>query len=56
MSKLRKSAKGQECLVRIPGICNRRTETVVLAHLNGGGMGMKASDLHGLFAVQVVMI
>ena len=49
MNKLRQSAKGQECLVRIPGVCNRRTETVVLAHLSGGGMGMKVSDLHGAF-------
>jgi hypothetical protein len=49
MSKLRLSARGQECLVRIPGVCNRNPETVVLAHLNGGGMGMKTSDLHGAY-------
>ena len=49
MSKLRESARGQECLVRIPGVCNRNPETVVLAHLNGGGMGMKTHDLHGAF-------
>lgn len=50
MSKLRQSAKGQNCLVRIPGVCNHNNETVVLAHLNGGGMGLKHNDLFGAFA------
>ena len=50
MSKLRQSAKGRECQVRIPGVCNRNPETTVLAHLNGGGMGMKHPDLFGAFA------
>lgn len=49
MSKLRKSARGQSCLVRIPGVCNWNHETTVLAHLNGGGMGTKKSDLQGAF-------
>ena len=49
MSKLRKSARGQECLVRIPGVCNRNPETVVLAHLGGGGIGRKKNDLHAAF-------
>lgn len=49
-AKLRKSAKGQECQVRIPGICNGNNETTVLAHLNGGGAGTKHSDLMGAFA------
>lgn len=49
-AKLRKSAKGQECQVRIPGICNGNNETTVLAHLNGGGMGTKKSDLMAAFA------
>ena len=26
-------------------VCSHDSDTVVLAHLNGGGMGMKASDL-----------
>ena len=47
---MRNSARGQECLVRIPGICNGNTETVVLAHLGGGGMATKHSDLFGCFA------
>jgi hypothetical protein len=47
MSKLRKAARGQECMVRIPGVCNFDPETVVLAHLPGGGMAAKSHDLHG---------
>jgi len=50
MSKLRKSAKGRECQIRIQGVCNGNPETTVLAHLNGGGMGMKRSDIHGAYA------
>lgn len=47
--KLRDSARGQDCQVRLIGVCNRNPETVVLAHLGGGGMGMKKHDLHGAF-------
>ena len=50
MSKLRKSARGRECQIRIPGYCNRDDSTVVLAHKNGGGMGMKTPDLIASFA------
>jgi hypothetical protein len=50
MSKYTKSARGQECQVRIPGVCNHNPETVVLAHLNGAGMGKKALDIHGAYA------
>lgn len=49
MAKLRESARGQLCFVRVPGVCNFNPETVVLAHLNGGGMGIKKSDLQGAF-------
>lgn len=49
MSKIREAARGQDCQVRLFGICNHDTSTVVLAHLNGGGMGMKMSDIHGAF-------
>ena len=49
MSKIRKSAKGEECQVRIPQKCNFNPETTVLAHLNGGGMGMKSNDIHGAY-------
>lgn len=47
--KLRDSARGQECMLRLPGICNRNPETTVLAHLNGGGMGIKKSDIFAAF-------
>ena len=47
---LRKEAKGRECQIRIPGACNGDPDTVVLAHLSGGGMGRKHSDLLGAWA------
>lgn len=50
MSKLRKSARGQDCQIRIPGVCNHNPETVVLAHLNGAGIGTKHPDLFGAYA------
>ena len=48
-SKYTKSARGRECQVRLP-CCNGDPATTVLAHLNGGGMGMKRDDRHGAFA------
>ena len=50
---LRKEAKGRGCMVRLSGICNFNSETVVLAHirLQGvSGMGMKSPDLIGAWA------
>ena len=47
---LRKEARGRECQVREPGICNGDNSTTVLAHLNGAGMGMKHHDLFGAWA------
>ena len=50
---LRKAAKARGCMVRLPGICNFNSETVVLAHirLQGvSGMGMKSPDLIGAWA------
>ena len=49
MSKLRKSARDQQCLVRVPEICNWNVETTVLAHIGGGGMALKNSDIFGAF-------
>ena len=40
-NKYTKSARGQNCTVRIPGCCNGNSETVVFAHLNGAGFGRK---------------
>lgn len=48
--KYTRSAKGERCLVRIPTVCNHNPETTVLAHLNGGGMGMKRLSIHGAYA------
>ena len=51
--KLRKTAKGRECMVRLPGVCNHNPETTVLAHVRlagVSGMGMKADDLLGAWA------
>ena len=49
-SKYTKSARGVECQIRIPGVCNFNPETSVLAHLNGGGMATKHSDIHAAIA------
>jgi hypothetical protein len=49
-SKYTKSARGQDCQIRIPGVCNHDPETTVFAHLPGGGMGAKQSDIHGAYA------
>lgn len=50
---LRKEAKGRGCMVRLPGICNFNSETVVLCHVRlagVSGMGMKSPDLIGAWA------
>ena len=46
---LRDSAQGQECTIRLPGICNRDLSTTVLCHLHGGGLALKQSDLFAAF-------
>ncbi|KJZ03272.1 DUF1364 domain-containing protein [Pseudoalteromonas piscicida] len=48
--KLRNSAEGQECQVRIPGICNFDPSTTILAHVaKGSGVGQKCDDIHATF-------
>ncbi len=51
--KLRDSARGQECTMCIPGICNGDPSTTVWAHSNmgihGKGKGIKATDWAGAF-------
>ena len=53
MSKLRESAKGQDCTIRLIGVCNHNPETTVLCHANGSaagkGIGMKSPDILGAF-------
>ncbi|HGM7056760.1 TPA: DUF1364 domain-containing protein [Serratia marcescens] len=53
MSKLTKEARGRECQVRIPGVCNFNPETTVLAHYRLAGTcggGMKPDDEQGAWA------
>ncbi|MBU5563095.1 DUF1364 domain-containing protein, partial [Escherichia sp. S69_ASV_4] len=38
MADLRKAARGRECQVRIPGVCNGNPETSVLAHIRLTGL------------------
>jgi len=52
-TKIRKSAKDQECTLLFPRVCNGRTDTTVLCHSNlladGKGMGLKAPDTRGAY-------
>lgn len=53
MSKLTKQARGEDCQVRQPLICNHDRETTVCAHvrmIGYSGMGMKANDWFTAFA------
>lgn len=53
ITPIRRAARGQDCTIEIPGICNRNPETVVLCHSNqlaaGKGMGLKAPDTEACF-------
>ena len=51
MSKIRKSARGQDCQLRFPSICNHNPETVVLCHINTPfkGWSLKSPDLFGVY-------
>ena len=45
MSKITDSARGENCLIRIPGVCNRDDKTTVACHEPAGsGMGDKWPD------------
>ena len=49
---MRASARGQDCTLQFAG-CRNDRDTVVLCHLRmfgGGGVGLKPSDLEGVFA------
>lgn len=48
MNKLTKEARGRECQIRLPGICNHNPETTVLTHYRMAGtcgVGMKPNNL-----------
>lgn len=53
MTPIRKAARGQDCTLRIPGVCNYNPETTVLCHSpylsSGRGMGLKAPDEDACF-------
>ena len=53
ITPIRASARGQECTLRFPGICNRNPETTAWCHSNrladGKGMGLKAPDHQGCY-------
>lgn len=49
MSKITASARGEDCQVRFPNCCNSNPETVVFAHINGGGLGIKRPDTEGAY-------
>ncbi len=48
--KYTKSARGQMCQIRLEGICNFNRDTTVFAHVGGGGMGTKHSNIEGSYA------
>lgn len=49
--KLRDSARGQDCTLRLPGVCSFDPARTVLCHLPVGmkGMGLKSPDLFAVF-------
>jgi hypothetical protein len=53
-TKLTRAARGRECQVRVPGVCNGNPETTVLAHFRMSGtrcgVGLKPNDLQGAWA------
>lgn len=53
MSKITDSARGMECQIRIPLVCNHNPETTVWCHANGSaagkGIGMKSLDPLGAY-------
>ena len=52
-TKIRKSAKGSACLLRVPNVCTHDRATVVhchVRHAGAGGIGLKPNDLIGIRA------
>jgi hypothetical protein len=46
----RQSAKGQDCTLRIPTVCNRNPETTVLAHVGRHGTAKRNHDDEAVYA------
>ena len=53
MTPIRRAARGQDCTLQFPAVCNFDPATTVLCHSNyladGKGMGLKAPDLAAAF-------
>ncbi len=53
MTPIRKAARGQDCTIQLPGVCNGDPATTALCHSNsladGKGMGLKAPDTAAAF-------
>lgn len=53
MSKITESANGEDCQIRIPGVCNFDPATVCWCHANAGaagkGFGLKSHDALGSY-------
>lgn len=54
MSRITESARGEDCQVRIPGICTHDPATVIWSHARWGAAGrgkaIKATDAAGAYA------
>lgn len=48
-NKLRKSARGQDCTLSIPDVCNYNPETVVLCHFPSEIAASKSTDMSSGF-------
>lgn len=50
--KIRASARGESCALRVSDYCGHDDETVVFAHLNTNfsGMGIKSPDIFGVYS------
>ena len=52
-TKITKSARGQNCTIRIPNVCNHNPETTVFCHVSGvrfgHGMAQKVNDIFGAY-------
>lgn len=53
MSRITQSARGEECQVRIPGVCSHDNEKTIWSHARWGaggrGRSIKAIDLAGAY-------
>lgn len=53
MTNFKREARGRDCQIRIPGVCNFNPETTVLAHYRLAGTcgtGIKPPDIQGAWA------